>query len=74
MRQIDILLLGEKHLYSGFGIYFDPEGLLSTIPSVGTVIIGYLMGGMLHTTKNYTDCSKRMAIFGVCIAFVVLLW
>ena len=49
-----MLLLGEKHLYSGFGVYFDPEGLLSTIPSVGTVIIGYLMGGMLTRQKIIT--------------------
>jgi len=74
VRQIDIFILGERHLYSGFGIYFDPEGLLSTIPSVGTIIIGYLMGGMLHTTKNYTDCSKRMALFGLCIAAIGFLW
>ena len=74
VRKLDILILGEKHLYRGFGVYFDPEGLLSTIPSVGTVIIGYLMGGMLHTTKNYTDCSKRMAIFGLAITILGYIW
>tara|TARA_B100000085_G_scaffold281202_1_gene307365 strand:+ start:2493 stop:3605 length:1113 start_codon:yes stop_codon:yes gene_type:complete len=74
VRKFDMLLLGEKHLYSGFGVYFDPEGLLSTIPSVGTVIIGYLMGGMLHTTKNYNDCARRMAIFGILISLLGFLW
>ena len=24
VRKFDMLLLGEKHLYSGFGVYFDP--------------------------------------------------
>ena len=48
IRKIDILILGEKHLYGGTGIQFDPEGLLSTIPSVVTVLIGYLVGAMLH--------------------------
>jgi len=74
VRKLDILILGEEHLYRGFGLYFDPEGLLSTIPSIGTVIIGYLMGGMLHTTKNYTDCSKRMAIFGIVITLIGYIW
>ena len=74
VRKVDMLLLGERHLYSGFGLYFDPEGLLSTIPSVGTVIIGYLMGGMLHTTKNYDDCAKRMAIFGSAIVLIGWVW
>ena len=48
IRKIDILLLGESHLYGGTGIQFDPEGLLSTIPSVVTVLMGYLVGSMLH--------------------------
>ncbi len=74
VRKLDILILGEEHLYRGFGLYFDPEGLLSTIPSVGTVIIGYLMGGMLHTTKNYTDCSKRMAILEIVITLIGYIW
>ena len=77
-RKIDLWALGASHLYHGFQdttgnkVAFDPEGLLNTLPSIGTVIIGYLMGGMLHTTKNYTDCTKRMSIFG--IALVVLGW
>ena len=52
-RKIDIMILGESHLYGGTGIQFDPEGLLSTLPSVVTVIIGYLVGAMIHTTKDF---------------------
>jgi predicted acyltransferase len=76
VRRIDMLLLGEQHLYfsSILNIYFDPEGLLSTLPSVGTIIIGYLMGGMIHTTKNYHDCVRRMAIFGIAITFIGYIW
>ena len=73
-RIIDIFILGEDHLYRGFGVPFDPEGILSTIPSIGTVIIGYLMGGMLHTTKNYNDCIKRMFVFGIGLIFIGYLW
>ena len=74
VRKIDIFVLGEKHLYGGFGIKFDPEGLLSTIPTIGTVLIGYLMGGMLHTTKNYNDCSKRMFLFGSILTLFGYIW
>ncbi len=74
VRKFDILILGENHLYNGFGMRFDPEGLLSTLPSIGTVIIGYLMGGMLHTTKNFTDCAKRMAIFGFILFITGYAW
>ncbi len=74
VRKLDILILGENHLYSGYGLKFDPEGLLSTIPCIGTLIIGYLMGGMLHTTKNFSDCSKRMFMFGSIIAGIGYAW
>ena len=73
-RKVDIILLGEKHLWKASGITFETEGLLSTIPSIGTVIIGYLMGGMLHTTKNYNDCVKRMMIFGSSLIGLGYIW
>ena len=45
--KVDLLLLGEKHLYKGFGIPFDPEGLFSTMPAVCTVLLGFLTGEMV---------------------------
>lgn len=74
VRTIDIFLFGENHLYKGFGIAFDPEGLFSTIPAVATVLIGYLLGGMLHTTKNFNDCAKRMSILGLVLIVTGYLW
>ena len=80
IRKFDIFIFDKSHLYHGFydssgtKIAFDPEGLLSTIPSIATVLIGYLMGGMIHTTKNYSDCSKRMSIFGFSLIIISLLW
>ena len=74
IRKIDILILGEKHLYGGTGIQFDPEGLLSTIPSVVTVLMGYLVGAMLHTTKDFLDNIRRMSILGIGLIIAGLLW
>ena len=74
IRKIDIFLLGESHLYGGTGIQFDPEGLLSTIPSVVTVLIGYLVGSMLHTTKDFLDNVKRMSTFGIGLMIVGIIW
>ncbi len=42
--QLDKWLLGERHLYHGEGVAFDPEGLLSTLPAVANVIAGYVVG------------------------------
>jgi len=52
---IDSFLLGENHLYGGTGIQFDPEGLLSTIPSIVTILIGFLVGTMIKTTNDHQD-------------------
>jgi predicted acyltransferase len=38
--QLDLALFGEKHLYHGEGVAFDPEGLLSTLPAIVNVMPG----------------------------------
>ncbi|MRR14878.1 MAG: DUF5009 domain-containing protein [Deltaproteobacteria bacterium] len=48
---LDRAILGESHLYRGFGIPFDPEGILSSLPAAVTVVIGYLAGRMLCETE-----------------------
>jgi len=42
VRTLDLALLGASHMYTGDGIPFDPEGILSTLPSVVNVLGGYL--------------------------------
>ncbi len=46
--QLDLYLLGAAHLYQGFGIAFDPEGLLSTLPALVSVLIGYYVAARLN--------------------------
>ena len=60
--RVDTAILGHSHMYKGLtvggvNIPFDPEGLLSTLPCVAHVIIGYLIGQMIVTTKKN---SKRV--------------
>lgn len=45
---LDISILGTNHMYKGEGIPFDPEGLLSTIPAVVQVVIGFLTGRFIQ--------------------------
>ena len=40
----DKAILGVAHMYKGEGVPFDPEGLLSTLPSIVQVVFGYLAG------------------------------
>jgi predicted acyltransferase len=41
---------------------FDPEGLLSTLPAIATVLLGTLAGNLLLSTKTYV--RKAAVLFG----------
>ena len=69
----DKLLLGESHLYKGFGIPFDPEGFLSTIPAIVTVILGYMAGSVI-TTVERTKLPLRFLLLGAAGIGAGLLW
>ena len=70
----DRFILGESHLYGGTGIQFDPEGLLSTIPSAVTIIIGFLVGTMIKTTDDHEDNSQKMVVLGALLIIFGWLW
>ncbi len=69
----DKAILGESHLYKGFGIPFDPEGILSSLPSVATVIIGYLAGMMIQETAR-NRVPAKLIVFGIALTVVGSTW
>ena len=64
VRRIDLALLGANHLYTGTGIPFDPEGLLSTLPAAVTVILGFEVGDLIHAATDYRRTVVRMLRLG----------
>jgi predicted acyltransferase len=71
--KVDAFLLGEAHLYKGFGIPFDPEGLLSTFPSIATVILGFMAGGLISRTER-SKIPLYLIIYGVSGVAAGMLW
>ncbi len=55
---IDYWVLGKNHLYTGEGMPFDPEGLLSTLPAIVNVLAGYWAGDFIRR-KGTTMASIR---------------
>lgn len=43
---------------------WDPEGLLSTIPAIGTVLLGLLTGELLRSEQSRKDKVIQMFLFG----------
>lgn len=73
-RQVDIKILGEKHLYGGFGVPFDPEGLLSTIPAVATVLLGFMAGNLISSMGTSWKTAGWLALTGAVLIGAGLLW
>jgi predicted acyltransferase len=74
VRLIDLKLLGENHVYHGYGIPFDPEGILSTLPTVGTVILGFLTGKMMQLQPDNQSKIRNMVISGGVMIVLAYAW
>ena len=71
---LDRFLIGDAHLYQGEGVAFDPEGLLSTLPAIVNVVIGYYAGQFVqHKGKNYESVAKLLLV-GSALIFAALCW
>ena len=70
---IDRNLWGEAHMYKDSGVALDPEGLLSTLPSIAHVLIGFLFGKMIMDTKDNHKRVEKILIWGTVLAFAGLL-
>jgi predicted acyltransferase len=71
---VDSAILGKSHLYKGFGLPFDPEGLLSTLPAVCTVIIGYYIGDMISKNSASGTTVVKLILFGAGATGLGYLW
>ncbi|HUQ96312.1 MAG TPA: heparan-alpha-glucosaminide N-acetyltransferase domain-containing protein, partial [Chitinophagaceae bacterium] len=71
---LDKAILGESHMYHGEGVAFDPEGILSTLPAIVNVVIGYYAGAFIQRTgKNYESMTKLLLTGGLFI-LLALCW
>lgn len=73
-RRVDIAVLGENHLYKGFGMPFDPEGLLSTLPATATVLIGFMTGGLVSTRGSSWKTVGWLTVIGALLIGAGFLW
>jgi predicted acyltransferase len=74
VRSVDLFLFGAGHLYQGFGVAFDPEGLLSCWPAVSTVLLGYLTSAKLNHLAKPQSQARSLFIWGLVALAVAWLW
>lgn len=73
VRALDIKIFGAAHLWGGKGIPFDPEGLLSSLPAVVSIIFGFMTGQMIEQTKQ-SALLPRMVLIGVLCILIGWFW
>lgn len=70
---VDRALLTDAHMYHDNGI--DPEGLLSTLPSIAHTLLGFMVGSLLFKTTDkhseHTDVRTGIILSKVVPLFVV---
>ncbi|MBK3516737.1 acyltransferase family protein [Carboxylicivirga marina] len=69
----DRAILGENHLYKGFGIPFDPEGLFSSVSAIATALLGYLIGLLIKNTEK-NKLPLKLLFFGGGLVLLGLIW
>ncbi len=72
--EIDIMLLGKAHVYKGFGIPFDPEGLMGALSGACTVLLGFLLGNMIRTNSNKIEVVAKLYTIGLMCVAGGLVW
>lgn len=72
--KLDLWFFDPENLYHGYGIPFDPEGVLSTMPAIVNVIGGYIAGIFIQRSGNNITTVWKCAVGGLVLLGVALLW
>jgi predicted acyltransferase len=70
---IDRAVFGVNHLWSQSRTW-DPEGLLSTLPAIGTVLLGVFAGNWLRSSRNPPVIAVGLFVAGNVGLVVGLAW
>ncbi len=74
VTRLDLAILGEGHIYKKDKILFDPEGVLSTLPSIVNVLAGYMMGVFVQQKGKTFEAISKLLIFGFLLTSLGLWW
>ncbi len=70
---VDRAILGKNHIWGG-SVTYDPEGILSTFPAIGTAMLGVMAGRWIGERRPLIERIAGLGAAG-CIAMVLgLMW
>jgi predicted acyltransferase len=75
VRVVDLAILGPGHMYTqAQSELTDPEGLLSTLPSIVTALLGFAVGKFLQTSRSSNQKILALIAVGTAVALLGQLW
>lgn len=69
---LDRALISQSHLYHHS--FYDPEGLLSTVPAIATTLLGVLTAAWLRAARPLVERASLLLGIGLVLTSAGLLW
>lgn len=73
-NDVDKMILGERHMYKGEGVTFDPEGLTSAITAIVQVIFGYFAGQYIQQKGKTWEMLSNLFVAGAVLIAAGFAW
>ena len=76
-RDANLVAWLDRHIFSASHLYEhtrDPEGLISTIPALGTALMGMLTGIWLRTQRSVAEKARWIAFSGLTCVLLGAAW
>jgi len=70
-QNIDNFILSRNQVYQGFGIPFDPEGILGTLSCSAQLLFGFIVGRFLFVKQNPRK-SKILFLFFSSVLMILI--
>ena len=74
IRQFDLAVFGANHMYSMRGVAFEPEGLLSTIPAIVNMLLGFELTRYLTSIEDKRSSVIKLTLIGGLAVGFGTLW
>ncbi len=74
IRQFDLAVLGANHMWAGKGLAFEPEGLISTIPGIVNMLLGFEVTRYLTSISNQKESVIKLTLLGGLAIGIGALW
>lgn len=72
--KLDFWMMGEAHIYHGEGVAFEPEGWLSTLPAIGNVVGGFVVGKWVQKMGNTYEGLTKLLLAGIALIVCAYFW